>query len=136
MANAQFPMTGASNPVLAAMTPSKPAYGHEGNRSLIDQVQLKDIQKRLPLRVLAVEDWRHWTTWGHVIIPNAVPPDHLERLRSLLWEFQEMDPRDPSSWNKRQLRTNAMQELNNSGMMEIYNHQYFSESAVNSLTSD
>jgi len=35
------------------------AYDHEGNKSLTFDVPLKDIQKRLPLRVLSHEDWRH-----------------------------------------------------------------------------
>ena len=43
---------------------------------------------------------------------------------NLLWEFQEMNPKDPSTWYKDQLRDHAMKELNNSGMVEIYNHQY------------
>jgi hypothetical protein len=100
------------------------SYGHEGNRSLSFQVQLKDIQKRLPLRVLSEEDWRHWTTWGYVILPSAVPVSHQERLKTLLWEFQEIDPADPSTWDKAQLQDNEMKELNNSGMVEIYNHQF------------
>ncbi|MCI0456156.1 MAG: phytanoyl-CoA dioxygenase family protein [Gemmataceae bacterium] len=106
------------------MNPTQLAYGHEGNKSLGSQVQLKDIQKKLPLRVLSDDDWRHWTTWGYVIVPNAVPPSHWERLKALLWEFQEMDPSAPSTWNKTQLRDNQMTELNNSGMVEIYNHQF------------
>ena len=99
------------------------AYDHEGNKSLTFDVPLKDIQKRLPLRVLSSEDWRHWTTWGYVIVPNAVPSENIERLKALLWEFQEMDPTDPSTWDKPQLRDHQMQELNHSGMVEIYNHQ-------------
>ena len=105
------------------MHQAKPSIGHEGNQSLDFQVPLKDIQKRLPLRVLSVDDWRHWTTWGFVIVPNAVPPDHLERVKTLLWEFQEMDPSNPSTWNKTQLKDNQMTELNNSGMVEVYHHQ-------------
>ncbi len=42
----------------------------------------------------------------------------------LLWDFQEMNPADPSTWYRPQLRQNEMTELNNSGMVEIYNHQY------------
>jgi hypothetical protein len=100
------------------------AYDHEGNKSLIFDVPLKNIQKQLPLRVLSQEDWRHWTTSGYVILPNAVPSENIERLKALLWEFQEMDPADPSTWDKPQLRDHQMQELNHSGMVEIYNHQY------------
>jgi hypothetical protein len=105
------------------MHQAKPPVDHEGNKSLGLQVRLKDIHKRLPRRVLSDDDWRYWTTWGFVIIPNAVPPDHLERVKRLMWEFQEMDPSDPSTWNKSQLRNNQMTELNNSGMVEVYNHQ-------------
>jgi hypothetical protein len=86
--------------------------------------QLRDIVKRLPLRVLSPADWKHWQTWGFVIVKNAVPPDHVRRLVDLLWEFQEMDPNDPSTWCKSQLRDNEMTELNYSGVVEIYNHQY------------
>ena len=99
-------------------------YEHEGNQSLTFNVQLKDIQKKLPLRVLSEDDWRQWTTWGYVIVPNAVPAGNIERLQALLWEFQELDQADPSRWNQPQLRDHQMLELNNSGMVEIYNHQY------------
>lgn len=99
-------------------------YGHEGDQSGAGAVQLRDIRKRLPLRVLSASDWDQWITFGYVIVPNAVPPENIERLKALLWEFQELDPRDPSTWNRPQLRANKMAELNNAGMVEIYNHQY------------
>lgn len=85
--------------------------------------QLKDINKQLPLRVLSQEDWQHWTTFGYVIVRNAVPAANVQRLADLLWEFQEMEPNDPSTWYKPQLRDHQMKELNNTGMVEIYNHQ-------------
>ena len=53
--------------------------------------QLKDIKKTLPLRVLSEEDFRHWQTRGYVIVRNAVPADHVERLKDLLWRFEEKD---------------------------------------------
>ena len=87
-------------------------------------VQLKDIRKRLPLRVLSPADWEHWTRWGYVIVNAAVPTENIRRLVDLLWEFSEMSPTDPSTWSRKQLRDHQMQELNNSGMVEIYNHQY------------
>jgi hypothetical protein len=106
------------------MNEASPAYDHEGNKSLRFEVQLKDIRKELPLRVLSQENWRHWTTWGYVIVPDAVSPAQVERLKSLLWEFLEMDACEPATWNRSDLRANQMTELNNSGMVEIYNHQY------------
>ena len=101
-----------------------PGYGHEGSSQLGSAVQLRDIKKNLPLRVLSPKDWDHWVTWGYVVLPEVVPPENIDRLKSLLWEFQELNPSDPSTWNKPQLRDNRMTELNNTGMVEIYNHQY------------
>lgn len=85
---------------------------------------LREIQKTLPLRVLSRQDWTQWTTFGYVVAPHVVPQENLERLTTLLWEFQEMDPDDQSTWYKPQLRNHQMTELNNTGMVEIYNHQY------------
>lgn len=96
---------------------------HEGNRSLVLETALKDIEKSLPLRVLSKRDWMHWKTWGYVIVPDAVSQDHVEQLVDFLWDFQEMDPDDPSTWGKGDRRPHEMTELNNSGMVEVYNHQ-------------
>jgi len=87
-------------------------------------VQLKDIDKRLPLRVLSPADWEHWRTRGYVIVNEAVPARNIGRLIDLLWDFSEMSPTDSSTWSRTQLRDHQMVELNNSGMVEIYNHQY------------
>jgi hypothetical protein len=86
--------------------------------------QLKDIQKRLPLRVLSEADWQHWITKGYVIVRDAVPRENVQRLTDLLWEFDEKDPNDPSTWYAPQRRDHVMKELNGAGMVEIYNHQY------------
>ncbi|HEV7277575.1 MAG TPA: phytanoyl-CoA dioxygenase family protein [Devosiaceae bacterium] len=86
--------------------------------------QLKDIKKTLPLRVLSPEDFAHWQNKGYVIVRNAVPAENVERLKALLWEFEEKDPNDPSTWYTPQRRDHLMKELNGTGMVEIYNHQY------------
>ncbi len=86
-------------------------------------IQLKDIQKKLPLRVLTEEDWRHWTTRGYVIIRNVVPATQVQAVIDMLWVFQEMDPNDQNTWYRPQLRAHKMTELNNTGMVEVYNHQ-------------
>jgi Phytanoyl-CoA dioxygenase (PhyH) len=86
--------------------------------------QLKDIKKTLPLRVLTPVDWQHWTERGYVVVRQAVPPANVKRLVELLWRFDEKDPRDPSTWYAPQRREHKMKELNNTGMLEIYNHQY------------
>lgn len=99
-----------------------PRDSHPTTRGLT--TPLKDIRKRLPLRVLSPSDWRHWTTQGYVIVRQAVPAEKVGRLADLLWRFDEKDPRDPSTWYAPQRREHKMKELNNTGMLEIYNHQY------------
>lgn len=104
-------------------------YGGEnrpGNASVSYSgvVQLKDIKKELPLRVLSEEDWQHWITWGYVVIPGAIPTRNIERLVDLLWAFEEKDPKDPTTWDKPERLEHAMKELNHSGMVEVYHHQY------------
>ena len=108
-------------PAHAHMNMLTPDQAHPTARE--HAVALAQIQKQLPLRVLSPQDWAHWTTWGYVIVRNAVPQENVQRLADLLWAFQEMDPTDPSTWHKPQLRQHQMQELNNTGMVEIYHHQ-------------
>ena len=85
---------------------------------------LRDIRKTLPLRVLSADDWLHWTTNGYVIVKQAVPQENVDRLVDLLWRFDEKDPNDPSTWFVPQRREHKMRELNHTGMLEIYNHQF------------
>ena len=59
-----------------------------------------------------------------MIVRQAVPAANVERLVDLLWRFDEKDPNDPSTWYAPQRREHKMKELNNTGMLEIYNHQY------------
>lgn len=104
------------------MQPTGPAHSHPtaGNAG----TPLKDIRKSLPLRVLSAADWQHWTTQGYVIVQQAVPAEKVARMVDLLWRFDEKDPRDPTTWQVPQRRDHAMLELNHTGMLEIYNHQY------------
>ncbi|BCD88387.1 phytanoyl-CoA dioxygenase [Pseudomonas solani] len=84
---------------------------------------LHAIDKRRPLRVLSEADWQHWTRKGYVIVRNAVSAAEADAVVAMLWRFQEMDPHDPSTWYRPQLREHRMTELNNTGMVEVYNHQ-------------
>jgi ectoine hydroxylase-related dioxygenase (phytanoyl-CoA dioxygenase family) len=84
---------------------------------------LREIRKTLPLRVLSQADFDHWQSYGFVVIRQAVPRENVDRLMKFLWEFQEMDPDRQETWSGGQLRPHAMQELNHSGMVEVYNHQ-------------
>lgn len=77
------------------------------------------------LRVLSEADWRFWRENGYVVIPNAVDTALLDRLEGLMWEFEELDPQDSSTWyppHKMALRTRELSF--NAGMIELYHHQY------------
>jgi ectoine hydroxylase-related dioxygenase (phytanoyl-CoA dioxygenase family) len=100
--------------------------GKPGDNKLTPQIvrePLRSIKKKLPLRVLSKADFEHWQTCGFVVVKQAVPSEKVEALKKVLWEFQEMDPNNPETWSGGQLRSHAMKELNNSGMVEIYHHQ-------------
>lgn len=84
---------------------------------------LQSLVKRLPLRVLTPDQFRFWQTNGYVVVGSAVPAANIARTIDFLWEFQDLNPADPASWNRRQLRDIEMSELNNTGMVEAYNHQ-------------
>ncbi|WP_050479426.1 phytanoyl-CoA dioxygenase family protein [Herbaspirillum rhizosphaerae] len=82
---------------------------------------LAQIRKKLPLRVLSEADWRHWTSKGYIIVRQAVPQEKVDAVADMLWQFQEMDPHDETTWYRPQLRDHKMKELNNAGMIEVYN---------------
>lgn len=85
-------------------------------------VQLRDISKKQSLRVLSEDEYAYWQTNGYVVIPQAIPEKNVTDTVNFLWEFMELDPADPESWNKPQAREIRMAELNNAGMVEAYNH--------------
>lgn len=103
------------------MQPSVNEISHPVSADLT--TQLKDIQKKRPLRVLSKDDWEHWTKKGYVIVRQAVPQAQVKALVDVLWDFEEKDPHDPSTWYKPQRRPHVRAELNNAGMVEIYHHQ-------------
>ncbi len=102
-------------------------YGDQrpGNPTLAytEMAQLRDIQKQLPLRVLSDADFAHWQTYGYVVVKQAVPAAQVQRTVDFLWEFQELDPGQPATWDQSERRGHEMRELNGSGMVEAYQHQ-------------
>jgi len=84
---------------------------------------LSNIKKQLPLRVLRESDFAHWQKRGFVIVRNAAPRENVERLKALLWKFEEKDPNDPRTWDVSARRNHPAAEITNTGMVEIYNHQ-------------
>ncbi|TRX42894.1 phytanoyl-CoA dioxygenase family protein [Flavobacterium restrictum] len=86
--------------------------------------QLNDRSNGKPLRLLTESDWKFWIENGYIIIKNAVPKENAQKLARFLWEFEEKDPNNPETWYAPPRAEMQMKELNNSGMVELYNHQY------------
>ncbi|MBL7873924.1 MAG: phytanoyl-CoA dioxygenase family protein [Cyclobacteriaceae bacterium] len=104
-------------------------YGHKeipGNPSTAKSSSLKlnDRSNGEPLRQLNEADWKFWIHNGYVIIKNAVPKEQAKKLADYLWQYEDKSPDDMASWYKRPNAEMQMKELNNTGMVEIYNHQY------------
>ena len=59
-------------------TPTAAEISHPTGKN--QTTQLKDIQKKLPLRVLSQDDWQHWITKGFVVVKNAVSRADCARL--------------------------------------------------------
>ena len=87
-------------------------------------VKLNDRSNGKALRVLSEDDWQFWKHNGYVVIKNAVPEEQIKRLAAFLWEFEEKDPDDPETWYVPARAEMMMKELTNTGMVEVYNHQY------------
>ncbi|WP_224751074.1 phytanoyl-CoA dioxygenase family protein [Mucilaginibacter pankratovii] len=87
------------------------------------QVKLNDRSNGKPLQVLSEDDWKFWVENGYVVIKNAVPREQAEKLAAYLWEYEGKDANDIDSWYKKPNAQMQMKELNNTGMVEIYNHQ-------------
>lgn len=85
--------------------------------------KLSDRSNGEPLRVLSEADWQFWKENGYVIIKQAVPREQAAQLAGYLWEYEDKDAHDPETWY-RPSPAMKMTELNNTGMVEIYNHQY------------
>ena len=111
------------------MTPTMATNAHAdipGNPSVAKSSvhQLNDRSNGKPLRLLTEEQWNFWITNGYIVIKNAVPIENAERLANFIWEFEEKDPNDSSTWYAPPRAEMQMKELTNSGMVELYNHQY------------
>ncbi len=74
------------------------------------------------MSVLSAQDRIFWQENGYVVIPQAVPPENLRAVVDAIHDFQEMDPDDPETWYPRP-QPNQMEELNYSGMVEMFHHQ-------------
>ena len=115
------PMTMA--PTMAPTNAHKDIPGNPSTAKS-SKVRLNDRSNGEPLRVLSEEDWKFWIQNGYIVIKNAVSKDQVQRLANFLWEFEEKDPNDPATWYAPPRAEMQMKELTNTGMVEVYNHQY------------
>ena len=108
------------------MTPTMAHQDIPGNPSTAKSSTLKlsDRSNGEPLRILTEDDWKFWKHNGYIVIKNVVPKDQVERLANFLWEFEEKDPNNPETWYAPPRAEMQMKELTNTGMVEVYNHQY------------
>lgn len=76
------------------------------------------------LHILTMEQWQFWKENGYVIIKNAVPREQALRTADFLWEYDEKDPNDKSTWYADARAEMQMKELAGTGMVEVYNNQH------------
>lgn len=89
---------------------------------------VEDIKLRLEatpdsLRVLSMEQWKFWKNNGYVVIKNAVSAEQALQTAAFLWEFEEKDREDKSTWYTAPRAEMQMKELVGTGMVEVYNNQ-------------
>ncbi|QIP14317.1 phytanoyl-CoA dioxygenase family protein [Spirosoma aureum] len=123
----ETPQTMAPTAAPATMIPDNAHKDIPGNPSTATSSKIKLNDRSgagQPLRVLSEADWRFWIENGYIVIRQAVPKENAERLAKLLWEFEEKDPNNPETWYAPARAEMKMKELTNSGMVELYNHQF------------
>ena len=107
------------------MIPNDYHLDKPGNPSTATSSQLKlnDRSNGKPLKVLSEEDWAFWIQNGYIVIKNAIPREQALETAAFLWEFEEKDPNDESTWYAPPRAEMKMKELAGTGMVEVYNNQ-------------
>ena len=97
-----------------------------GNPSTAKSSSLKLNRRKNnePLRVLTEEQWKFWINKGYIVIKNAIPREQAKSTADFLWEFEDKNPDDPSTWYTAPRAEMKMKELAGTGMVEVYNNQY------------
>jgi hypothetical protein len=108
------------------MIPNQNHNDKPGNPSTAtsSKIKLNDRSDNKPLKVLSEADWAFWLENGYVIVKNAVPKEQAKATADFLWEFEEKNQSDPSTWYTAPRADMKMKELGGTGMVEVYNHQH------------
>ncbi|MCI4671903.1 MAG: phytanoyl-CoA dioxygenase family protein [Bacteroidia bacterium] len=88
------------------------------------KVKLRTEATAKSLRVLSLEQWNFWKENGYVVVKNVVPRKQAMDTAAFLWEFEEKDPDDKSTWYTAPRAEMKMKELAGTGMVEVYNNQH------------
>jgi len=86
--------------------------------------KLRNSASSNSLRVLTMDQWNFWIENGYIIIKNAVSRMQAMKTAEFIWEFDDKDPNDPSTWYAEARAEMEMKELAGTGMVEVYNNQY------------
>ncbi len=86
-------------------------------------VRLRETATPATLNVLTMEQWEFWRANGYVVVKEAVPREQAAATAEFLWEFEEKNPKDPTTWYTAPRAAMKMKELAGTGMVEVYNHQ-------------
>ena len=76
------------------------------------------------LRVLTIDQWNFWIENGYVVIKNAVSRKKALKTANFIWEFDDKNPNDQSTWYSKARAEMEMKELAGTGMVEVYNNQF------------
>ena len=76
------------------------------------------------LRVLTIDQWNFWIKNGYVVIKNAVSRKKALKTADFIWEFDDKNPNDQSTWYSKARAEMEMKELAGTGMVEVYNNQF------------
>ena len=87
-------------------------------------IKLRDEASIDSLRVLSLDQWKFWKENGYVVVKNAISKEQANATANFLWEFEEKDPDDISTWYTAPRAEMEMKELIGTGMVEVYNNQY------------
>ena len=86
--------------------------------------KLRNSASSNSLRVLTMDQWNFWIENGYIIIKNAVSRMQAMKTAEFIWEFDDKDPNDPSTWYAEARAEMEMKELAGTGMVEVYNNQF------------
>ncbi len=113
------------NKTMATMIPDNAHTDIPGNPSTAksSSYKLNDRSNGEPLRVLSEEDWDFWIHNGYIVIKQAISKEQAQKTAAFIWEFDEKDPNDPTTWYAPPRAEMQMKELAGTGMVEVYNHQ-------------